>query len=147
MDITEKALSFFDHGYNCAQAVYAAFAGKYGFDEKQALLAAASFGGGMGRLGKTCGALNGALMVLGHIYGEGLNSNPDIKDKLYEKTRKVFGEFERMNGSSVCNELTGYNMIDPVQRKKAHDEGVFKSKCPQLVKNAVIIINGIDENL
>ncbi len=50
--------------YNCAQAVLVAFADRLGLSEEQAFDLGAHFGSGM-RHGATCGALTGALMVIG----------------------------------------------------------------------------------
>lgn len=50
--------------YNCAQSVLIPFATEMGLTEEQAKALGAHFGSGM-RHGSTCGALTGALMVLG----------------------------------------------------------------------------------
>ena len=46
MNKTEKALSLFFNNFNCSQAVFTAFAGDFGIDEKTALMLGTSFGGG-----------------------------------------------------------------------------------------------------
>lgn len=53
--------------YNCAQAVLAAFGPGAGLSEADACRVAANFGSGM-KMGETCGAVTGGLMVLG-LYG------------------------------------------------------------------------------
>ena len=56
--------------YNCCQAVLVPFAAEMGLTEEQAYKMGAHFGSGM-RHGSTCGAITGALMVLGMMgYGE-----------------------------------------------------------------------------
>ena len=52
--------------YNCAQAVLVPFAAEMGLSEEQAYALGAHFGSGM-RHGSTCGAVTGALMVLGML--------------------------------------------------------------------------------
>ena len=52
--------------YNCAQAVLVPFAAEMGLSEEQAYTLGAHFGAGM-RHGSTCGAVTGALMVLGML--------------------------------------------------------------------------------
>ena len=44
----EKAEELFTQGYNCAQAVFLAYADRMDMDEKTAAKLASSFGGGMG---------------------------------------------------------------------------------------------------
>ena len=54
--------------YNCAQAVVAAFAGECGISDGKARQLGELFGGGM-KMAATCGAITGALMVLGMLGG------------------------------------------------------------------------------
>jgi len=61
--------------YNCCQAVLCTFADVCGLEEEQAYALGAHFGSGM-RLGGPCGALVGALMVLGML---GKPAMPAIK--------------------------------------------------------------------
>ena len=56
----ERARQLFFEGYNCAQAVLCAFSDVTGFDTETSARMASSFGGGMGRLRQTCGAVSGA---------------------------------------------------------------------------------------
>jgi C_GCAxxG_C_C family probable redox protein len=144
MNRVEKASDLLDKGYNCAQSVLASFVDKYNMKENDAFLVSSAFGGGIGRFGKIYGALSGALMVVGLKYGAGSESTPEVKDKLYEMARKVYNEFERINGSAICNELLGVDMSIPEQRKKAGDMGFFKTKCPEFVKSAVMILEAIE---
>lgn len=52
--------------YNCAQSVLVAFADKMGYTHDQAFALGAHLGGGA-RHGSICGALSGALIVLGAL--------------------------------------------------------------------------------
>ncbi len=54
--------------YNCAQAVLASFAEECGISEEKAIQMGAHFGHGM-NMGATCGAMTGALMVIGMLGG------------------------------------------------------------------------------
>ena len=48
MDRVQKAEALFTGGCNCAQAVFAAFADEFGFDEELAKRLATGLGGGVG---------------------------------------------------------------------------------------------------
>ena len=61
----EAARTLFLEGCSCAQAVLAAFAPEVGLSQEQALRLASSFGGGMGGLRETCGAVSGMLLAVG----------------------------------------------------------------------------------
>ena len=65
--MSEKQLiarNLFLQGFNCSQAVFCAFAQDYGIDKNLALRLSASFGGGIGRMRKTCGAFCGLSMLI-----------------------------------------------------------------------------------
>ncbi len=54
----EKAKGMFAEGFNCSQSIVAAYASSIGgLDRETALKLASGFGGGMGRLADTCGAV------------------------------------------------------------------------------------------
>ncbi|WP_303838563.1 C-GCAxxG-C-C family protein [Ruminococcus flavefaciens] len=46
MDNVSKAFQYYEEGYMCSQAVFAAFAEQFGITEKQAFQIGACFGGG-----------------------------------------------------------------------------------------------------
>ena len=58
-------------GCNCAQAVVLSYADKLPLEEETLKKLAAGYGGGMGCMEGTCGALVGAVMVAGIRTGRG----------------------------------------------------------------------------
>lgn len=65
--VEDRAISYFENGYHCAEAVVASVLEQMGEDPTQALAHATAFGGGFGRSFKeACGALSGAMIVIGH---------------------------------------------------------------------------------
>ena len=69
MEETEALRARTDVHYNCCQSVLVPFADLCGLDKETAFRLGANFGSGM-RHGSTCGAVTGALMVLG-LAGKG----------------------------------------------------------------------------
>ena len=63
----EKAMNNFLEGYNCAQAVIIAFSEELGLDKDTAAMLSCSFGGGMGQMRETCGAVTGMALVAGSL--------------------------------------------------------------------------------
>ena len=75
-----EAQNRFDEGYACSQSVLLAFADHFKLDKTTAKRISATFGGGMGRLRETCGAVTGGFMVMGLAFG---NEEPkDMETKL-----------------------------------------------------------------
>jgi C_GCAxxG_C_C family probable redox protein len=117
-----------------------AFAPGLGMEERQAALVASAFGGGMARHGWTCGALTGALMVLGLHGGHTAAEDAATKDALYARVQALVARFEERHGAAACRQLTGVNMLDPTERQAASDRGVFTTLCPQLVRTAATLV-------
>ena len=80
MSHADKAEEYFNNNFNCSQAVFTTFATETGLDEELALKIATQFGGGA-RKGEMCGAVSGALMVLGLKYGHCHSENEEEKGK------------------------------------------------------------------
>jgi len=70
MDEVEHAVSCFKDGFSCSQAVLSAYGEQFGMNREMALKVSGAFGGGMGHLGETCGAVTGAFMLVGLKYGK-----------------------------------------------------------------------------
>ena len=65
----KTADEYSDSGYSCSRAVLATFSGTFGLDRDMAIKVAGAFGGGMSHLCQVCGAVSGALMVIGLKHG------------------------------------------------------------------------------
>ncbi len=96
MGIREEAVQLHQIGCNCAQCVLAS-CGKYtGLERDTALSVAAGFGGGV-RSGEICGAISGAVMVIGL-------TEPD-KRKVAGLTKQCVESFRSQFGCVRCFEL------------------------------------------
>lgn len=144
MNRQKKAIMYFRNKFNCSQSVLTVFGTESDLSENECLKIACAFGGGMGRLQHTCGAVTGALMVLGLKYGKAINDPEEKKEFTYSKTREFFEEFTKLNGSVNCRELlNGLDMNDPEDHKKIIDQKLFDIKCEKYVADAVDIIEKI----
>ena len=130
MNRIELAVSRFAEGFNCSQAVFSAYA--EGIDQT-ALKIAAGFGGGMGRMAGTCGAVTGAMMVLGLRFG-GATPDREAKERVYAKIREFADRFKARNGSLTCRDLLGCNIstVDGYEAAKS----LFTTTCPKYVRDA-----------
>ncbi|WP_448536258.1 C-GCAxxG-C-C family protein [Pseudothermotoga sp.] len=136
--MTEKALELFEQGFNCAQSVFAAFAPSFGLDEPTALKIAAAFGGGMSRCGSVCGVVSGALI--------GLSMNrmdKDAREQLYAISKGFVQRFKSEHGSILCTDLLGCDVSTEEGLKKAREENIFRTVCPEYVKQATQILREI----
>jgi hypothetical protein len=107
------AIKRFNGPYSCSQAVFSAFAPRYGLSDELALKIAAPLGGGMARQGHVCGAVSGALMVLGLARG---------------------------STTVLCRELIGYDFSVPEEARAAREARISSQVCPAFVHTAAEIL-------
>ena len=136
----EQAVEKFKKGFNCSQAVFGSYSDQFGLDCQQAFKVATGFGGGMGRMGQTCGAVTGAFMVLGLKYGNATAEDKESKANTYDKVVEYTKRFKARNGSVVCKELLGCDISRPEGMEKAQKDGLFVSVCPKMVRDATEIL-------
>ena len=113
MTRAEHAAELFASGYNCAQAVVTAFHKELGMTESEAARLSSSFGGGMGRMRETCGAVSGMLLVAGLLWGYDTPGDDESKAAHYRLVQKLAALFRDRTGSIICRELLGSPPSDP----------------------------------
>lgn len=140
MNKTDRAIGYFRNGYNCSQSVLMAFADRKG----KAAMTAAAFGGGMGRMQKTCGAVTGAYLWFGMAYGAaGLPSEID-KTKVYGRVREFNRIFTERNGTDQCSELLGEDLNTPEGKENIARKGLSAKVCEKCIRDAVEIIESLE---
>ncbi|MFW9821667.1 MAG: C-GCAxxG-C-C family protein [Candidatus Thorarchaeota archaeon] len=138
-----KAASYFADGFSCSQAILATYGPDYGLDKELAFKLATGFGGGIGRLGKTCGAVSGAIMVIGLKYGRSKIDDLESKDKTYELVQKFIEKFTKINGSTACSKLLNCDISTKEGIRYAQENNLFKTLCPEFVKSSAEILEEI----
>ena len=148
----EKASNLFIEGYNCAQAVFAAFADLTGLDEEYALRLSAGFGGGMGRMREVCGACTGMFMVAGVLWGYADPKATTEKAEHYQLIQTLAERFKaRMGGTIICRELTenlknGAPLsTDPLHPTPRNEEFYRARPCLRFVECAAEILDEMIE--
>ena len=137
----EKAQRLFKEGYNCAQAVFAAYSDIYGVDTQTALRIASSFGGGMGRLREVCGAVSSMFAIAGLKYGYTMPNDDEIKARHYELVQKLAEKFKEKYGTIICRELLDLpeGADSPIPSKRTQE--YYQSRpCEEFVSFAAEII-------
>jgi C_GCAxxG_C_C family probable redox protein len=138
----EDAVACFKQGCSCSQAVVAAYAPFVGLDRETALKIASGFGGGMGRLAETCGAVTGTFMVLGLKYGSA-TSDREAKEAVYTRVREFAERFKARHGSLLCRDLLGCDLNTPEGLALAQEKKLSSTVCPPYVETAAKILEEI----
>jgi len=140
---SERAMSLFHKGYNCAQAVVMAFDDIAGLDQKTIAAMATGFGGGFGRMREVCGTVSGMTMMAGILSPANDEDNlHNQKGQNYALVQEFAAEFKEMNGSIVCRELLGlssdsHESSSPAERTHEYYK---KRPCEELVGIAAGIV-------
>ena len=133
----EISVEIFNNGFNCAQSVVCSHCEEFGLSEDVAKKISCGFGGGMGHIGEVCGAVSGALMLIGLKNGKYIESNTELKEKTYDMVKEFTDKFKKEYGTINCKELIKYDLSKEEDLLRARSSGVFRELCPKLVKRSV----------
>ena len=141
MERKQEALENFMSGRNCAQSVFMAYADLLNLSAEQAAMVSAGFGGGMGRLRKTCGAFSACVALCGYLIGED-GGDPAMRPQVYAKVQESYRRFIDRCGSVDCAVLL---KKPPIPESPFPDERTAeyyaKRPCIQIVGNACDILD------
>lgn len=116
------------------------FADEVSLPQGTAMKIASPFGGGMAYTDGFCGALSGALMVIGLKYGMSSANDLIAKERAYAEAQLLIDAFSAKYGSPRCTELIGYNLSIPHEYSQAKEAGIFKVKCPRFIEDLVAML-------
>jgi len=112
LKMKEDVIKYFMNGYSCSESIV-----KYAIDKglcpENLLSCATSFSGGMSS-GCVCGAVAGAQMVLGYIYGRDNIFSNELCAR--EKAKELVEKFKERNKVTCCKILTAG--LEGMQRKE-----------------------------
>ena len=136
----EEAISFFNNGCNCSQAVVMPYAEELNIDHEIVERISVAFGGGMSKQGKTCGCLSGALMVIGLRYGTDSAKEIEKRINSYNKGKDMVVKFKETFGAIDCKDLIKLDLDNSKDMEKAQRQKVFENRCSKLVGETVEIL-------
>jgi len=88
--------------HNCCQSVLLAFADKINVPKEELFKLASAFGGGMGGMQATCGAICGAALVIGYLH----NKEGELSKMA---AGRVLEQFKQRVGATICADIKGVN--------------------------------------
>ena len=129
----QEALERFQSDCNCCQAVLLSFCSDYGIDEKLAKDLSSGFGGGM-RIGETCGALCGAMMVMGIKNGKQHSDAAAQKAQTAAQAIYLGEQFKENMGTVSCHTILAKNKEEKLPAR---------SLCKKAVSTAVELLEAL----
>lgn len=138
----DLATKRFTEGFHCSQSVLEAFAEEYGLNPILARKIGNPLAGGSG-VGGECGAVTGALIVLGMEYGMADADDSEAFQNTFEKVGTFLEKFKERHGNINCQQLIGLNIFSEEGLMEFMDKDIKLTQCIKYVKDAVRIVEEI----
>jgi C_GCAxxG_C_C family probable redox protein len=132
----ERAVEYFVNGLSCSQAILLTYGTKHGLNQETATRLGTGFSGGFGRHGEICGAVTGAVVVIGLKYGMAKLGDDEAKSHTYRLVGEFLTKFKAKYRSIHCRDLLGCDISTEAGRNIATQENKFKTLCPDFVRAA-----------
>ena len=144
LEKSDAAVAMVAGSWNCAQSVLGVFCAELGIDPEMAMKLASGFGAGMGKKQEVCGAVSGAIMVIGLQYGQAREDDKAAKETAYRLSREMMDRFQTEFGSCRCRELLpGLDLATEAGHQRYKAEGWSEKICQPCVRFAVRILEEI----
>ena len=142
-ELAQRAYRYEQVYGGCSQAVIGAFKKVLGNIGDDVFKAATGLAGGVGLTGNTCGALSGAVLVLGTYLGREYEDFADPAEKRFESfqlAKELMERFEAEYGSGTCKQIQtkimGRHYDIWTERDAFLAAGGHDDKCPSVCANA-----------
>ncbi len=143
MNRPEQAKNCFLNGFNCAQAVLSTYSEEYGLNPDIALKLSTAFGSGIAKRGEMCGAVVGALLVIGLCLGRYKIEDLEARANTLNITDEFFFRFKQEFGSLNCKELINCDPSTPEGQQKIKESNCHQLICPKFIYTAAMILEDI----
>jgi C_GCAxxG_C_C family probable redox protein len=136
----EQAIQSFKADLNCAQSVMTAYAEELNMDPEMALSVSCGFGGGMGRLQETCGAVTGAFMVLGIHNCKRYKDNKERKERTYAMIQEFSDKFKSIHGTMDCRLLVNCDLRTEEGKRFMEENKLHENVCEKCISDSIQIM-------
>lgn len=127
----ETGRALFDQGWCCAEAVILALCEEQGINSKLVPRIATGLCGGMARTDGACGALTGAILAFGLLFGR--DEPADDRDLLNQMVQRLVRSFSLRWQSTQCTQVCGYNLSTEEGRRAAGEDAQHHAHCRDVV--------------
>ena len=137
----EEALSSMQKYGSCCTGVLATYSPELGIKKDLAAGLGRGMAGGIGGLGHVCGAVSGAVLVIGLKTTNSDNINDMTAGfKTMDTVMEFVSRFEEKHSSIMCRELIGHDISTSEKREAAMKANAY-ANCPAFVASAVTILD------
>lgn len=140
MERKELIYSYFNNGFNCAQVIASEYSQLVKINKKDLLAVTSGLGGGIGRQGLTCGALTGAVIIIGSTMDQINAGDSNSKETTYRFVNEFFSRFIRIHNAVTCKELLGCDITTP-EGLEMLKQGYYREKCSGFLETSMLILD------
>ena len=138
----DRAVACHHEGFSCSQSVFTSLCEEFGMDRVSALKVAGGFGSGIGHSTETCGAITGAVMLIGLKHGKFVPGDTERSDeKCYEVAQEFMKKFINEFGCFKCRDLLGADTNTEEGRQYVEDNDLYEVKCNVFIRRGAEIIS------
>lgn len=141
--LDQKVDHYMQLSHNCAQSTFLVLSEQFGLGNKEMVRALTPLPG-IAERGETCGAVTGALLALGLVFGRDDLSDWEAYRESLIPANLFCDRFSNEIGSTMCSAIVEksfgehYDLRDPDDLSKFQEKGATH-KCSQVVQTAVHI--------
>lgn len=139
----DTAITAFNSGLNCAQSVLTAYSDLFPGHENTVIDITTGFGGGIGRLQETCGAVTGSTMIIG-LYNSLKTKDLIIKNEQTVSNIQEFTfEFKQIHGTILCKDLINCDLNTTEGQKCFTDNNLREKVCVSCISDSIGILTNM----
>jgi len=135
-----RVAALFSQGYFCSKITGIVLQDVLDVKNDEVIKALSAFSGGVARHGTSCGALNGALAVIGQLFGCGRDGQDD--PRLNEYIRRVYDGFllhaAREFNSVNCRDIVGVDWWKPEEALAYFRSAEKIARCQRLIVDTIV---------
>lgn len=145
-DPVQRAEDLFMSGYTCSESIFMAFSSYAGFASDVASQALSMYGGGYGGRGGICGAVSGALAVIGVLKSTVNAVDLETRAAATQTANQFMDWFKDEVGNHHCKQMTGINFHDPDDIIRFEELNLKREVCvPAVRKTAAWLKTNLKE--
>jgi C_GCAxxG_C_C family probable redox protein len=139
----DEVVALFEERYACGEAILMAYGPSCGLDRELGQRLALPLAGGMGHLAKTCGAVTGAMLVLGLHAKATEPGEMEARVKTLTAVQQLVAEFTTRHGTMDCAALLGVDISTSDGFAAFANSDLIDTHCGRFVKDAAEILEQI----
>ena len=138
----QQAETKFLDGYTCSQAIFSTYCEQFNIDVRSAFNLSCGFAAGM-RMGKTCGAVSGAIMILGLAFSGPHSEQMEDREEVYAAVCEFTEKFIQEYGSTECKDLLTVDISTEKGKQEATERNLFHTLCPNFIKTSAELLESM----